>query len=83
MTLISFFTFIYFSILEHSVDSVKEGHGPLPGNRMEISVFYVIYFIVFPFFFINIFVALIIITFQEQGEKELDEAELNKNQVKI
>ena len=48
---------------------------------MEISVFYVIYFIVFPFFFINIFVALIIITFQEQGEKELDEAELNKNQV--
>ena len=49
---------------------------------MEISVFYVIYFIVFPFFFINIFVALIIITFQEQGEKELDEAELNKNQVK-
>lgn len=26
------------------------------------------FFIVFPFFFVNIFVALIIITFQEQGE---------------
>ena len=48
---------------------------------MEVAFFYIIYFIVFPFFFVNIFVALIIITFQEQGEKELAEAEVNKNQV--
>jgi voltage-dependent calcium channel N type alpha-1B len=57
-------------------------HGPLPGNRMEMAFFYIIYFIVFPFFFVNIFVALIIITFQEQGEKELAEGDLNKNQVR-
>ena len=44
-------------------------------------VFYVIYFIIFPFFFLNIFVALIIITFQEQGEAELVDEELDKNQV--
>ena len=44
-------------------------------------MFYVVYFIVFPFFFVNIFVALIIITFQDQGQKELAEAEINKNQV--
>ncbi len=44
-------------------------------------MFYVVYFIVFPFFFVNIFVALIIITFQDQGQKELEEAEINKNQV--
>jgi hypothetical protein len=56
------------------------GHGPLPGYRMEMAFFYIIYFIVFPFFFVNIFVALIIITFQEQGEKELAEGDLNKNQ---
>jgi hypothetical protein len=31
---------------------------------------------------VNIFVALIIITFQDQGQKELEEAEINKNQVK-
>jgi len=30
---------------------------------------------------VNIFVALIIITFQDQGQKELEEAEINKNQV--
>ena len=46
-----------------------------------MSIFYIVYFIVFPFFFVNIFVALIIITFQEQGEAELQEAEIDKNQV--
>ena len=65
------------------MDSTKVDHGPLPGNRMEMAFFYIIYFIVFPFFFVNIFVALIIITFQEQGEKELAEGEVNKNQVCI
>lgn len=46
-----------------------------------MSIFYIIYFIVFPFFFVNIFVALIIITFQEQGEAELQDGEIDKNQV--
>lgn len=70
-------------ILEHSMGTTKIGHGPLPSYRMEVAFFYVVYFIVFPFFFVNIFVALIIITFQEQGEKELSEAEINKNQVNL
>lgn len=72
--------FLLFSVLQHSMDSVYETHGPLPRFRIEMSLFYVIFFIVFPFFFVNIFVALIIITFQEQGEKELEEGELDKNQ---
>ena len=58
-----------------------ENQGPLPIYRIEMSIFYIVYFIVFPFFFVNIFVALIIITFQEQGEAELEEAEIDKNQV--
>ncbi len=69
------------AILEHSMDITKVDHGPLPGNKMDMSFFYIVYFIVFPFFFVNIFVALIIITFQEQGEAELAEADVNKNQV--
>ena len=63
------------------MDITKVDHGPLPGNKMDMSFFYIVYFIVFPFFFVNIFVALIIITFQEQGEQELAEADVNKNQV--
>lgn len=48
---------------------------------MEMSAFYVVYFVVFPFFFVNIFVALIIITFQEQGDKMIHECSLEKNEV--
>lgn len=58
-----------------------EGRGPINNFRIEMAIFYVIYFIVFPFFFVNIFVALIIITFQEQGEAELQDGEIDKNQV--
>jgi len=68
------------SVLKHSIDATGEDRGPRPGNRMDMAIFYVVYFIVFPFFFINIFVALIIITFQEQGENELVDEELDKNQ---
>ncbi|RWS16656.1 Voltage-dependent calcium channel type A subunit alpha-1-like protein [Dinothrombium tinctorium] len=67
-------------ILQNSMDVTYENYGPLPHFRVELSIFYIIFFIVFPFFFVNIFVALIIITFQEQGEKELEEGELDKNQ---
>uniref|UniRef100_A0A8C1XMJ3 Calcium channel, voltage-dependent, R type, alpha 1E subunit b n=1 Tax=Cyprinus carpio TaxID=7962 RepID=A0A8C1XMJ3_CYPCA len=67
-------------VLQHSVDVTEENHGPSRGNRMEMSIFYVIYFVVFPFFFVNIFVALIIITFQEQGDKMMEECNLEKNE---
>ncbi|KAK2701267.1 hypothetical protein QYM36_020067, partial [Artemia franciscana] len=67
-------------ILQHSMSATQEDYGPLPHYRIEISIFYIVYFIVFPFFFVNIFVALIIITFQEQGEAELQDGEIDKNQ---
>uniref|UniRef100_A0A8C2X2G9 Voltage-dependent calcium channel type A subunit alpha-1 n=1 Tax=Cyclopterus lumpus TaxID=8103 RepID=A0A8C2X2G9_CYCLU len=67
-------------VLQHSVDVTEEDRGPSHGNRMEMSIFYVIYFVVFPFFFVNIFVALIIITFQEQGDKMMEECSLEKNE---
>ncbi|XP_023223978.1 voltage-dependent calcium channel type A subunit alpha-1-like [Centruroides sculpturatus] len=67
-------------VLQSSMDSTYEDQGPLPRFRVEMAIFYVIFFVVFPFFFVNIFVALIIITFQEQGEKELEEGDLDKNQ---
>ncbi|XP_028818264.1 voltage-dependent R-type calcium channel subunit alpha-1E isoform X4 [Denticeps clupeoides] len=67
-------------VLQHSVDVTEEDRGPSQGNRMEMSIFYVIYFVVFPFFFVNIFVALIIITFQEQGDKLMEECSLEKNE---
>ncbi|VDN26528.1 unnamed protein product [Gongylonema pulchrum] len=67
-------------IRQNSMDTTEEDQGPLPFYRVEMALFYVMFFIVFPFFFVNIFVALIIITFQEQGEAELSEGDLDKNQ---
>lgn len=68
-------------ILQHSMAATYEDQGPIQNFRIEMSIFYIVYFIVFPFFFVNIFVALIIITFQEQGEAELQDGEIDKNQV--
>ena len=70
-------------MLKNSIEGTEKDKGPRPYNRPGMSLFYVVYFIVFPFFFVNIFVALIIITFQEQGEAELLDEELDKNQVRV
>ncbi|VVC29317.1 Voltage-dependent calcium channel, alpha-1 subunit,Voltage-dependent L-type calcium channel, IQ- [Cinara cedri] len=67
-------------VLQNSIAATNEDKGPIPNYHIERSLFYIIYFIVFPFFFVNIFVALIIITFQEQGEAELQDGEIDKNQ---
>ncbi|XP_050430003.1 voltage-dependent calcium channel type A subunit alpha-1 isoform X6 [Adelges cooleyi] len=67
-------------VLKNSMAATEEDQGPIPNYHIERSLFYIIYFIVFPFFFVNIFVALIIITFQEQGEAELQDGEIDKNQ---
>lgn len=69
-------------ILQHSMAATYENRGPIQNFRIEMSIFYIVYFVVFPFFFVNIFVALIIITFQEQGEAELQDGEIDKNQVR-
>ena len=72
---------LYLSVLWNSVGSTHENEGPQPGYRIEVSLFYIVFFIVFPFFFINIFVAFIIITFQEEGDKAMSNCSLDKNEV--
>ncbi|XP_071506831.1 voltage-dependent calcium channel type A subunit alpha-1-like isoform X9 [Diadema antillarum] len=67
-------------VLKHSIDATEEGMGPAPYNRIEMAFYYVVYFIIFPFFFLNIFVALIIITFQEQGDQDFFDGDIDKNQ---
>ena len=66
-------------ILQDSMSSTYEDQGPIPWYRTEHSIFYIVFFVVFPFFFVNIFVALIIVTFNELGEAELED-DMDKNQ---
>ena len=67
-------------VLQNSMSSTYEDEGPLPWFRTEMAIYYIVYFVVFPFFFVNIFVALVIVTFNELGEAELTD-NIDKNQV--
>ncbi|XP_065072313.1 voltage-dependent L-type calcium channel subunit alpha-1D-like [Rhopilema esculentum] len=67
-------------VMHLTIDSTKVDHGPVLDNRVHMSLYYVCFVVIFSFFFLNIFVALIIVTFQERGERELTGCELTKNQ---
>lgn len=67
------------AVLQDSMSSTYENEGPIPWFRTEMAIFYIVYFVVFPFFFVNIFVALVIVTFNELGEAELTD-DIDKNQ---
>lgn len=70
-------------LLYKAIDSNGENVGPVYNYRVEISIFFIIYIIIIAFFMMNIFVGFVIVTFQEQGEQEYKNCELDKNQVKI
>nr|XP_031526405.1 LOW QUALITY PROTEIN: voltage-dependent L-type calcium channel subunit alpha-1C [Vicugna pacos] len=67
-------------LLYRSIDSHTEDKGPVYNHRVEISVFFIVYIIIIAFFMMNIFVGFVIVTFQEQGEQEYRNCELDKNQ---
>eukprot|EP00075_Anas_platyrhynchos_P029892 XP_027319145.1 voltage-dependent L-type calcium channel subunit alpha-1C isoform X39 [Anas platyrhynchos] len=67
-------------LLYRSIDSHMEDVGPIYNHRVEISIFFIIYIIIIAFFMMNIFVGFVIVTFQEQGEQEYKNCELDKNQ---
>lgn len=64
-----------------AIDTNAEDTGPIYNYRVEIAMFFIIYIILIAFFMMNIFVGFVIVTFQEQGESEYKNCELDKNQV--
>uniref|UniRef100_A0A8C8A2X0 Voltage-dependent L-type calcium channel subunit alpha n=1 Tax=Oryzias sinensis TaxID=183150 RepID=A0A8C8A2X0_9TELE len=71
---------VFCRLLYKAIDSNRENMGPIYNYRIEISIFFIIYIIIIAFFMMNIFVGFVIVTFQEQGEKEYKNCELDKNQ---
>uniref|UniRef100_A0A672R2J5 Voltage-dependent L-type calcium channel subunit alpha n=1 Tax=Sinocyclocheilus grahami TaxID=75366 RepID=A0A672R2J5_SINGR len=67
-------------LLYRAIDSHAEDVGPIYNYRVIISIFFIIYIIIIAFFMMNIFVGFVIVTFQEQGEQEYKNCELDKNQ---
>ncbi|EHB03768.1 Voltage-dependent L-type calcium channel subunit alpha-1S [Heterocephalus glaber] len=67
-------------LLYKAIDANAEDVGPIYNNRVEMAIFFIIYIILIAFFMMNIFVGFVIVTFQEQGETEYKDCELDKNQ---
>uniref|UniRef100_A0A8D8VKH5 Voltage-dependent L-type calcium channel subunit alpha n=1 Tax=Cacopsylla melanoneura TaxID=428564 RepID=A0A8D8VKH5_9HEMI len=67
-------------LLYNSIDSNQEDHGPIYNYRPVVATYYIIYIIIIAFFMVNIFVGFVIVTFQNEGEQEYKNCELDKNQ---
>uniref|UniRef100_A0A8D0E789 Voltage-dependent L-type calcium channel subunit alpha n=1 Tax=Salvator merianae TaxID=96440 RepID=A0A8D0E789_SALMN len=82
--MMSLFTVMTFEgwpkLLYTAIDTHNEDMGPIYNYRMGIAIFFIIYIILIAFFMMNIFVGFVIVTFQEQGETEYKNCELDKNQ---
>lgn len=77
----SFFFFLHlFRLLYVSIDSNTEDRGPVENFRPIVATYYIIYIIIIAFFMVNIFVGFVIVTFQNEGEQEYKNCELDKNQ---
>lgn len=63
-----------------SIDSNKENGGPIHNFRPIVAAYYIIYIIIIAFFMVNIFVGFVIVTFQNEGEQEYKNCDLDKNQ---
>ncbi|KAK3102999.1 hypothetical protein FSP39_015655 [Pinctada imbricata] len=70
------------NLLYISIDSNEEGKGPKTNYQPAVAIFYFVYIIVIAFFMVNIFVGFVIVTFQNEGEQEYKNCELDKNQRK-
>lgn len=68
-------------LLYVSIDSNEEDVGPIHNYRPIVAAYYIIYIIIIAFFMVNIFVGFVIVTFQNEGEQEYKNCELDKNQV--
>lgn len=69
--------------MHHTMDTTAPDRGPVQNNSEGYAVYYIAFVVVFNFFFLNIFVALIILTFHEEGEREIVDCELDRNQVRL
>nr|CAI5838203.1 unnamed protein product [Callosobruchus analis] len=67
-------------LLYVSIDSNEENKGPIHNFRPIVAAYYIIYIIIIAFFMVNIFVGFVIVTFQNEGEQEYKNCELDKNQ---
>ncbi|XP_035230551.1 voltage-dependent calcium channel type D subunit alpha-1-like isoform X2 [Stegodyphus dumicola] len=67
-------------LLYVAIDSHAENVGPIYNYNPLVAVYFIVYIIIIAFFMVNIFVGFVIVTFQNEGEQEFKNCELDKNQ---
>lgn len=67
-------------LLHTSIDSNEIDQGPIHNFRPIVATYYIVYIIIIAFFMVNIFVGFVIVTFQNEGEQEYKNIDLDKNQ---
>ncbi|KAL6738596.1 hypothetical protein Aduo_012128 [Ancylostoma duodenale] len=67
-------------LLYVAINSNEEDRGPVHNSRQAVALFFIAFIIVIAFFMMNIFVGFVIVTFQNEGEREYENCELDKNQ---
>eukprot|EP00794_Sanderia_malayensis_P006128 gene6128-6833_t len=68
------------AVMFNAIDATKVDRGPIENSQPQVALFFIFFVVILSFFFLNIFVALIILTFQEEGAKEEGDCELDRNQ---
>ena len=68
------------SVMFAAIDATGVEKGPIENSKPEVAIFFIFFVVIMSFFFLNIFVALIILTFQEEGAKEEGDCELDRGQ---
>uniref|UniRef100_A0A0K0E6W3 Voltage-dependent L-type calcium channel subunit alpha n=1 Tax=Strongyloides stercoralis TaxID=6248 RepID=A0A0K0E6W3_STRER len=69
-------------LLYVAINSNEEDRGPVHNARQAVAFFFITFIVVIAFFMMNIFVGFVIVTFQNEGEREYENCELDKNQRK-
>jgi len=69
-------------LLYVAINSNEEDRGPVYNARQPVAIFFIAFIVVIAFFMMNIFVGFVIVTFQNEGEREYENCELDKNQRK-
>uniref|UniRef100_F1KQB4 Voltage-dependent L-type calcium channel subunit alpha n=2 Tax=Ascaris TaxID=6251 RepID=F1KQB4_ASCSU len=69
-------------LLYVAINSNEEDRGPVYNARQAVALFFIAFIVVIAFFMMNIFVGFVIVTFQNEGEREYENCELDKNQRK-
>ena len=70
-----------FSLMQSGIDSQGINQGPLQNSRIWLSLYFIAFLVTISFFFLNLFVGMIIFTFQQKSAKI--EGELDRNSVRF